>query len=75
MPTPRRRKPAPPLRPDLMDALRHTGEHATEPKVPLPHTATAMQLLRAVGVLALGFTACAILAGLFLRLTLFVAGV
>lgn len=75
MPTPRRRKPQPPLRDDLMEALRQTGEHAKPPKLPLPHTTTAMQLLRAVGVLALGFAACAILAGLFLRLTLFVAGV
>jgi hypothetical protein len=71
----KRRKGGPPLRDDLMDTLHTAQAQATPPRVPFPLTATPMQLARAVAVLAAGFLAAGVLAGLFLRLVLFVAGI
>jgi hypothetical protein len=57
-----------------MERLRQAGASATPPKVPLPHNATRRQLVSAVLLLVTVFLGASILTGLFLRLTLFVAG-
>lgn len=69
-----RKRYAPPLNPELMAKLKTSGEHATPPKVPLPHNATNKQLVSAVLVLVAAFVGFSVLTGLALRIALFVAG-